>query len=210
MTFVFQVSEHKTSDSRGPAIIALSPEIFQMLKNFIDMCKRIPNFQRDENRNLFTCWPKKDNVIVPMNSSQVNIANKRLWAQGPINKPISATKIRKATTTHVREANPGVCRMIRRPQTNITTSSSQKLATPTCKIISNVMEDQHPKQIQQSIHWPNDSNLNDIIEVGDSDNERIEKTVSYYDSEEELFGGPPSPLHTQDLIDLYRKRRTAN
>ena len=176
MTFVFQVSEHKTSDSRGPAIIALSPEIFQMLKNFIDMCKRIPNFQRDENRSLFTCWPKKDNAIVPMNSSQVNIAIKRLWAQGPINKPISATKIRKATTTHVREANPGAREQLARhmshdPRTAdkyYNVFSSEKMATPTCKLISNVMEKQPPKQIRQSIHWSNDNNVNDIKEVSDS------------------------------------------
>jgi len=65
------------------------------------------------------------------------------------------------------------------------------------------MKDQPPKQIQQSIHLSNDNNVNDIKEVSDSDsdNERDEKTLSYYDSEEELFGGPPSPLHTQDLID---------
>ena len=123
-----------------------------------------------------------------MNSSQVNIAMKRLWAQGPINKPISATKLRKATTSHVRVADPGsrdqlAKHMSHDPKTAdkyYNVFSSEKLATPTCKLISSVMEDRHPSS---------------------SHNERIEKTLSYYDSEEELFGGPPSPLYTQDLID---------
>lgn len=41
-----------------------------------------------------------------MNSSQVNNAINRLWARGPIkDKPI---KVRKATTTHVRDQYPEI------------------------------------------------------------------------------------------------------
>jgi hypothetical protein len=36
----FQIADHKTS-STGPVMIALSPEVFRMVKNFIAMCKRV-------------------------------------------------------------------------------------------------------------------------------------------------------------------------
>lgn len=83
MTFVFQVPTHKT---QGVGTIAVSPEIYLMLKNFIQMSKRIPNFTPDADRSVFTSWPKSDgdNQIVPLNSSQVNMTIHRLWAQGPV------------------------------------------------------------------------------------------------------------------------------
>lgn len=188
------MSEHKTADSRGPAVLALSPEIYLMVKHFIEMCRRVPEFNVDENRSIFTCWPKADNAIVPMTSSHINRAINRLWAMGPISKPISATKIRKATTTHVREAIPGARDQLAKhmshdPKTAdkyYNVFSSAKLATPTCQIIANIMEEQPPKMINKSIHW-----------IKDDSDDSDEDTLSYDWSDEEVLGGPPPT--TEDL-----------
>lgn len=61
----------------------------------------------------------------------------------PIRKPISATKIRKATTSHVREAIPGARDQLAKHMSHDAKTadkyynvfSSAKLATPTCQII---------------------------------------------------------------------------
>ena len=45
----FQVTEHKTAE-KGPAMIALSPEIYRMVKNCIQWCKQIPGFDDDKDK----------------------------------------------------------------------------------------------------------------------------------------------------------------
>ena len=102
----FQIPEHKTSASRGPAIITLSPELHKMALTYSLMIRNIPTFTADDDRSLFTCWPKEDGEMVPMNSSQINKAINKIWSKGPTQKTINATKLRKSVTTHVRQEQP--------------------------------------------------------------------------------------------------------
>lgn len=77
-----------------------------MLIKYVKLCRQIPNFEPDPKRSIFITWPKDGGPCTPMDSSLVNKAVQRIWGKGPIAKKISATRIRKATTTAVRCAFP--------------------------------------------------------------------------------------------------------
>jgi len=141
------VTEHKTSE-QGPAMIALSPEIHTMLKSFIQMCKRIPGFDTDNDRGIFVSWPKADGTVVPMTSSHINKSIQRIWQQGPIDKHISATRLRKATSTAVRAAVPEARETLAKHMTHSPATadrhyalfSQREIAMPMANLISSVME----------------------------------------------------------------------
>ncbi|CAC5393025.1 unnamed protein product [Mytilus coruscus] len=186
------------------------------------MSKRIPHFTPDDNRSVFTTWPKsnENNQIVPLNSSQVNMAINRLWAQGPVKKTISATKLRKATVTHVRAENPGSRENLARhmahdPKTAekyYQVYNSHQMAVPMSKLITNVMENRKD-ELKKTIHWPKEGQTQDgqeevtplentggskIIEENEKedDNENSEGTIDY---DPEL--PPQSPLNIQELCE---------
>jgi hypothetical protein len=47
-------------------MIALSPEVFRMVKNFIAMCKRIPDFPVDQDRSIFVSHPNSDGTVAAL------------------------------------------------------------------------------------------------------------------------------------------------
>ena len=157
----FQVTEHKTAE-KGPAMIALSPEIYRMVKNCIQWCKQIPGFDDDKDRNLFVSWPKDDGTLVPMTSSHVNKLIQRIWQQGPIDKHVSATRLRKATSTEVRAAVPEARETLAKHMTHSPATadrhyaffSQRQIAMPVANLISSVMERSGPGRVNTSIHWP--------------------------------------------------------
>lgn len=71
---------HKKA-AKGPAMIALSPEIYRMVKkNFIQWCKQIPGFEDVKGRSIFVSWPKDDgtraNVNAHMSTNSADMATR--------------------------------------------------------------------------------------------------------------------------------------
>jgi hypothetical protein len=99
------VAEHKTA-AQGPANLGLTPQLYRYLKNYTDMLRLVPNYVPADTKSIFIKWPGKDGVAIPMSSSHVNKNLNSIWSQGPIRKPISATRFRKATTKAVRSLVP--------------------------------------------------------------------------------------------------------
>ncbi|VDI75269.1 Hypothetical predicted protein [Mytilus galloprovincialis] len=155
------VAEGKTMAS-GPVNLGVNPEINWMLKNYVEMCGRIPQFPQDWTRSIFVSFPKSDNTVSEMTSSHVNKAINRIWNLGPIAKPISATKIRKSTSTHVRAAAPGSRYEIARHMSHEPGTADKyyqiynqrERAKPICQLIATVMEDQLK---EKPICWPKTS-----------------------------------------------------
>lgn len=141
--------------------MALSPDIYRMLVNYIEMCHRIVNFPKDDRRGVFVCYPKDDGTVNEMSASNVNKAIQRIWRKGPITKPISATMIRKATSSHVRDAAPDMrlklarhmCHSARTADMYYDLHNAVDSAEPIAKLISSVMENSQ-KSTHKSIHWP--------------------------------------------------------
>lgn len=210
----------------GPVNLGVSPETNCMLRNYLEMCGRIPQFPPDWKRSIFVSFPKSDNTVSEMTSSHVNKAINRIWKLGPIDKPISATKIRKSTSTHVRAAAPGSRDEIARHMSHEPGTADKyyqiynqrERAKPLCQLIETVMEDQlkekpisWPKtstsakgidepilNVKTSIHWPRDLLLSSPIEE-ENRSPKSDKTIDYWYDEEIV--GPPSPLFANDLID---------
>lgn len=166
---IFQVTEHKTA-AQAPAMIALSPELLQMIKNFHQIVKKMPC--RSESNQLFLTWPK-EGPAKAMSSSLVNKAIQRAWSGGPVQKKINATRIRKSTSTAVREAFPESRELLARHMSHSTGTADkyyalhdqQKLARPIGNLIESVMH-RRQSQVQKSIHWPSTSH-----EITESENQ---------------------------------------
>ncbi|CAC5389906.1 unnamed protein product [Mytilus coruscus] len=208
----------------GPVNLGVSPEINCMLTNYVEMCKRIPEFPHEWKRSIFVSYPKADKTVSEMTSSHVNKAIKRIWSLGPIEKPISATKIRKSTSTHVRAIAPESREEIARHMSHEPSTADkyyqlydqQAKAKPVCQLIARVMEgpseesNHWPKTIarvmkapllnvEKSIHWPKsrkEKNPSPELEKSDED---TDSTIDYFGVEEIV--GPPSPLFSNELID---------
>ncbi|CAC5379905.1 unnamed protein product [Mytilus coruscus] len=221
------VASHKTAET-GPVIISPNGEVYSMLKNFIAMLKRIPNFQHQDNQSIFVSYPKRDGSVVPMTSSHMNKAIQRLWNEGPSEKAISATRLRKATSTHVRAAVPESREVLARHMTHAAATADryyalydrEQLAMPISSLISSVMENPNSKDIQHSIHWPksglptpkpkdaiecgadkegkNEEISDDQISKVDNIDNDVSDTTEDYDVEN--YFPPLSPLNECNLI----------
>ena len=163
------------------------------------MLKRIPQFPRNEKRSIFITFPKPDNSVSELTSSQVNKAIQRIWRLGPIEKPISATRLRKSTATNVRAVAPEVREPLAKhmnhdPATADTyyhVYDQRENAKPMCQLIASVMEGTKPT-VQQSIHWPKEiKEKNHSAELQETDRDS-DKTIDYY-SDLNIVG-PASPV----------------
>lgn len=139
------------------------------------MMKKIPNYPQDRTRSIFTSWPKNDGTVSLMTSSHVNKAINRVWDQGPVRKHISATRLRKATTTAVRTVHPAsrevlAKHMSHNPETadrHYALYKKQEMAAPVTNLIASVMEGKTSLQ-QKYLSLPvfsfggNDENESDI------------------------------------------------
>ncbi|CAG2217194.1 unnamed protein product [Mytilus edulis] len=179
------------------------------------MMKRIPNFHQQDTESIFTSFPKQDGSVVAMTSSHMNKAIQRLWNEGPSQKAISATRIRKATSTHVRAAVPGSREVLARHMTHAAQTADryyalydrEQLAMPVSTLISSVMEHARSNTIQHSLQWPKEGlqthEPKDPIECRDNqisnidDDDGSDTTVDY---ELESYVLPQSPLNDLNLI----------
>ena len=161
-------------------MILLSPEIYRMTNNFINMCKRIPKFVLDPSRNIFITYPKPDGSVSQLSTSQVNKSIQRLWNLGLSHrtKHISATRLRKATSTAVRVAHPEARTMLAKYMTHSPNTADRyynlynqrEMATPVVKLIASVMEKPAPENEEKSVHWPKDSEEPETNNTNDSTN----------------------------------------
>lgn len=154
------MAEHKTA-AQGPANLGLTPQLYRYLKNYTDMLRLVPNYVPADTKSIFIKWPGKDGVAIPMSSSHVNKSLNSIWSQGPIRKPISATRFRKATTTAVRSVVPASREVLARHMSHSAATAdryyeihnTRTLAIPVTKLISSVMENPQ-KDVTKSVHWP--------------------------------------------------------
>lgn len=87
-----------------------------------------------------------------MTSSHVNKAINRIWELGPVVKSISATRLRKATSTAARTAIPSSREVLARHMTHNPETADRhyalynqrELAVPVTNMISAVMEGKKP------------------------------------------------------------------
>jgi hypothetical protein len=225
----FQIADHKTS-STGPVMIALSPDVFRMVKNFIAMCKRIQDFPVDQDRSIFVSYPKPDGTVTEMTTSHVNKSIQRIWNRGPVAKHLNATRVRKATTTCVRAAYPESRNALAKHMTHSLQTADRhyalhdqrEMATPVSNLIQSVMENSSPGPIETSLHWPrkkvlsienrpkerdhssNPSNDNNDPKEGEekcSGQADSEKTVDLYPNSDEIYQPPESPLNRCNIIE---------
>ncbi|CAG2196203.1 unnamed protein product [Mytilus edulis] len=99
------VAQHKTQEG-GPAVIHVNAKLYGFLKDYIQMLKIIPGYPVAKEQSIFTTFPKSDGTVSLLTSSQVNKGIQRVWDQGPVNKTVTATRLRKATSTAVRTQIP--------------------------------------------------------------------------------------------------------
>ena len=113
------VATHKTG-YRTPAVLALNEDIWALLNQFFRLRKVLLSNQLDlmkDNAAMFLSYAGKEMT------SDVNNALQSLWHSACPGAPkVSATKLRKATVTHVRKDHPQmrealVCHMTRMPAT---------------------------------------------------------------------------------------------
>lgn len=170
-TYLFQVAKHKTAES-GPAVLAVNPKLYGYLRRYLDMLRIIPGNNLDDERSIFTSWPKTDGTVTLMTSSHVNKAINRIWEQGPVVKSISATRLRKATSTAVRTAIPSSREVLARHMTHNPETADRhyalynqrELAVPVTNMILAVMEGKSTVNIMKSIHWPKEKETDNITQ----------------------------------------------
>ena len=174
-TYLFQVAKHKTAES-GPAVLAVNPKLYGYLRLYLDMLRIIPGYNLDDERSIFTSWPKTDGTVALMTSSHVNKAINRIWELGPVVKSISATRLRKATSTAVRTAIPNSREVLARHMTHNPETADRhyalynqrELAVPVTNMISAVMEGKKPAKstanIMKSIHWLKENETDNITQ----------------------------------------------
>jgi hypothetical protein len=140
------------------------------------MLRIIPGYNLDDERSIFTSWPKTDGTVALMTSSHVNKAINRIWELGPVVKSISATRLRKATSTAVRTAIPSSREVLARHMTHNPETADRhyalynqrELAVPVTNMISAVMEGKKPAKstanIMKSIHWLKENETDNITQ----------------------------------------------
>jgi hypothetical protein len=102
-----QVTDHKTADS-GPVALALNLHLYLLLKKLIVLNERLPGAEDlTDTSPVFRTYPYGIRGSVGLNSSQANQRMQTIWARTS-KKPITATRIRQATATHVRDINPAM------------------------------------------------------------------------------------------------------
>lgn len=166
------------------------------------MCREIPNLDHDRTRSIFITWPADGGPCLPMDSSLVNKAVQRIWARGPVEKKISATRIRKATTTAVRCAYPETREVLAKHMSHSAETADrhyalhnqQKMARPIGKLIENVMVNEQ-FSIDKSVHWPKQKPA--ILALPSSETKEEEKTEH---SDDIVDYDVPSPLNENNLI----------
>lgn len=144
------------------------------------MCREIPNLDRDRTRSIFITWPRDGGPCLPMDSSLVNKAVQRIWERGPVEKKISATRIREATTTAVRSAYPETREVLAKHMSHLAQTADrhyahhnqQKMARPIAQLIENVMVNEQ-LSIDNSVHWPKQKPA--ILDLPSSESKEEEK-----------------------------------
>jgi len=77
--------------------------LFNYLKRYVKLIQLLPNFIDGPNARVFLNL--KDD-LTEMTSSSINKRIQKLWREGPSNKKITATRMRKAISTSVRTEHP--------------------------------------------------------------------------------------------------------
>ncbi|VDI23172.1 Hypothetical predicted protein [Mytilus galloprovincialis] len=170
------VAQHKTQEG-GPAVIHVNAKLYGFLKDYIQMLKIIPDYPVAKEQSNFTTFPKSDGI-------------QRVWDHGPVNKTVTATRLRKATPTAVRTLIPASREILARHMTHNPETADRhyalyqhrELAVPVTNMIAAVMEGNQTQltkiqtamnsdnqvvhdimqgNITKSIHWPKDNTDND-------------------------------------------------
>jgi len=130
-----------------------------------------------------------------MTSSHVNKSIQRIWQKGPIDKHVSATRFRKATSTAVRAAVPEAREALAKHMTHSTTTADRhyalfnqrQIAMPVANLISSVMEKSCPGRVNTSIHWPGRKNILAIENTSAQNKEDSqEQTASLLNKEDKV------------------------
>lgn len=144
----FQVASHKTSES-GPAVFGLSAEVYHQITRYVAMLDLVPGYTSDCNRTIFINWPTSKGVVTDMTSSHVNKSIQRFWGRGTSGtKKLTATRLRKATSTTVRKKHPEIrdrlaCHMTHKPETAdryYQLHNQREMAVEMTQLIASVME----------------------------------------------------------------------
>ncbi|CAC5400110.1 unnamed protein product [Mytilus coruscus] len=131
---------------------------------------------------------KKDGTVSLMTSSHVNKGIQRIWDQGPVNKPLTATRLRKATATAVRTQIPASREILARHMTHNPETADRhyalykqrELAVPVTNMISAVMEGNQTQltNIQNTMSSDNQA-LHDIMQGKRGDLGNISKSIHW-------------------------------
>ena len=102
------MSKHKT-DYIGPATVAFPRDVWGYMLSYLHALRSMEGYHDRTQRKttVFVKFPcGLDNPPKPLSSSGVAYALKNLWGLAHKGKPFSATGLRKAIVTHVRDQQP--------------------------------------------------------------------------------------------------------
>lgn len=87
----------------------MTHQLYKYLKVYVQGIKLLPNFNEEPTVKIFFNF--NDN-LTEMTSSAVNKRIQKLWNDGPSQKKVTATRMRKAISTAVRTSHPSSREML--------------------------------------------------------------------------------------------------
>ena len=161
------MSKHKT-DYIGPATVAFPRDVWGYMLSYLHALRSMEGYHDRTQRKttVFVKFPcGLDNPPKPLSSSGVAYALKNLWGLAHKGKPFSATRLRKAIVTHVRDQQPlardalakHMCHAPATADRYYLLQQTRKMALPMSSLITHTMT--RPAESAQEEEIPSTSQL---------------------------------------------------
>ena len=194
---LLKVSKHKT-DYIGPATVAFPRDVWGYMLSYLHALRSMEGYHDRTQRKttVFVKFPDGlDNPPKPLSTSGVSYALKKLWGLAHKGKPFSATRLRKAIVTHVRDQQPlardslakHMCHAPSTADRYYLLQQTRKMALPMSSLITHTMT-RPAEPAQEEI--PSTSQL-------PSTSQMIIEEIPNTSEEEMIPGTPPARIHLE-------------
>ena len=180
----------------GPATVAFPRDVWGYMLSYLHALRSLEGYHDRTQRKttVFVKFPDGlDNPPKPLSSSGMAFALKSLWGLAHKGKPFSATRLRKAIVTHVRDQQPlardslakHMCHAPSTADRYYLLQQTRKMALPMSSLITHTMtrpaesaqeEEEIPSTSQLPLPQPSTSSSMIIEEVPNSEDEAIPGT----------------------------------